>query len=108
MSPDPNPGGGGEIAATPERLCRLGQELESQVGPHFDKAVGNVQEVRGIGHALFTQTAYSFAAMYVEAVEFMEEDLKTKRKDLGQIHERLCKSGNVWAMAEDKSTLKTT
>lgn len=110
MSPDPtpapSPGSSGEVAAKPGRLCRLGQELEDQTRPHLDKALGDLQQTRGIGHGLFTMTHYAFAAAYVAAVEYVEEDLQSKRKDLAEIHQKLCTSGAVWAMAEDKSTLR--
>ncbi len=62
--------------------------------------------MRGIGHSLYTSTCYEFAVAYTEAVEYMEEAMKTKREQLAGIHERLCKNAQGWAMAEDKSTIK--
>ncbi|HEU5157519.1 MAG TPA: hypothetical protein VFU43_11025 [Streptosporangiaceae bacterium] len=106
-SPSPSPGGGsGTAEVVPEEICRLGQNLEAQVGPHFDQVTAKVQGVRGIGHGLYTQTCYEFAAAYTAAVEYMEEAMKTKREQLAGIHERLCHDATGWAMAEDKSTLK--
>jgi hypothetical protein len=94
-----------DVVADPKRLCKLGKDLESQVDPHLTKAAGQIQGLRGVGHGLFTSTAYSYAVAFTEAVEFMEEDLKTKRRNLQQIQQRLCTNGAVWATAEDKSRI---
>ncbi|GAB3967337.1 hypothetical protein GCM10029978_034430 [Actinoallomurus acanthiterrae] len=107
MSPDPNSGGGYDVAAAPERLCRLGRDLERNTDSYFEHATAAIPVVRGTEQGLFTSTCYEFAVAYVEAVEFMAEELRTKRSYLAQIHERLCLSGTAWAAAEDKSTIRS-
>ncbi|WP_433173934.1 hypothetical protein [Actinoallomurus sp. CA-150999] len=107
MSPDPNSGSGYDVAAGPERLCRLGRDLEFNAGPYFEHASSDIPVVRSTEQGLFTSTCYEFAVAYMEAVEFMEEELKTKRSHLAQIHQRLCLSGAAWAAAEDKSTIRS-
>lgn len=102
----PSSGGSGEAVANPEQICRLGQNLENQVGPQFERLTGKVQEARQVGQGLFTSTCYPFAATYAEAVEYMEEALKTKREQLSRIHQMLCQDAQGWAMAEEKSTIK--
>jgi hypothetical protein len=105
VSPDPS--GGGDVAAKPERLKQLGADLEKQVGPYFDAVKADVQEARGTSHSLYTSTCYPFAVAYTEAVEYMEEAMKTKHEQLVSIHARLGSNAQGWAMAEDKSTITT-
>ncbi|MCO6009716.1 hypothetical protein NE236_32570 [Actinoallomurus purpureus] len=95
------------MVAGPERLCRLGRDLERNAGPYFEHASGDIPAVRGTEQGLFTSTCYEFAVAYVEAVEFMAEELRTKRRHLAKINQRLCLSGAAWATAEDKSTIRS-
>ncbi|MBY8874451.1 hypothetical protein K7640_21725 [Micromonospora sp. PLK6-60] len=95
------------IHADPKAIRRLGETIESQVGPSLDGAAERLTATRGIEHSNFTAVVPVLAVAYVGAVEFVEEQLRSKREHLGEIRSRLGRTADNWAAADEASTIKT-
>lgn len=84
----------------------LGEIIEREVGAELDIAAAKLGETRGIEHANFTTVVPSLAVAYVGAVEFMEEQIKSKREHLGEIRTRLKQTADNWDAADQKSIIR--
>lgn len=87
-------------------ISALGTSIEREVGPDLDRASGQLKETRAIEHSNFTTVVPSLAVVYVAAVEFVEEELKSKRSHLGEIKSRLEQTAKNWDAAEESSTIQ--
>ncbi|MEU8260126.1 hypothetical protein AB0C02_05835 [Micromonospora sp. NPDC048999] len=83
----------------------LGEAIEEQAGPGLEGASKLLEGTREIEHSNFTTVVPSLAVAYVGAVEFLEEELRTKRAHLTEIRSRLNRTAENWEAAEQASTI---
>ena len=85
----------------------LGTALEQQTAPGLEAASERLKATRAIEHSNFTTVVPQLAVAYVGAVEFLEEELRTKRAHLTEIQSRLNTTADNWEATEDASTIVT-
>jgi len=95
-----------ESHISPEELRELSKKLDAAASPHLDKAWGLLQGARRITHSNFTAVVYTLALAYAEGVEWVEEDLKSKRTHLTKICAQLDQTARLWAETEQANTIK--
>ncbi|MEU3453148.1 hypothetical protein ABZ671_06045 [Micromonospora sp. NPDC006766] len=83
----------------------LGEAIEKQVGSGLEEASRLLEETRAIEHSNFTTVVPQLALAYVGAVEFLEEELRTKRAHLTEIRSRLNSNADNWEATEQASTI---
>ncbi len=84
----------------------LGDNIERVAGSGLERALGMLAETRGIEHSNFTSVVPALAVAYVAAVEYTEEDLKSKREHATEMQKRLATTAGNWDAAEAKSTIQ--
>ncbi len=94
------------VKVSPERLLEFSKQLDAAVGPHLDQAWSLLQGVRRLEHDLYTAVTYPLANAYVEGVEWVEEDLKSKRTSLSAIRDTLDATARSWAQTEQANTVR--
>ncbi|MFJ8581696.1 hypothetical protein [Micromonospora sp. NPDC093277] len=85
----------------------LAKDIEQQTAPGLEAASERLNNTRAIEHSNFTTVVPALAVVYVAAVEFMEEELRTKRTHLIEIESRLNTNADNWEATEDASTIVT-
>ncbi len=83
----------------------LGEAIEEQAGPGLEEASNRLKDARDIEHSNFTTVVPQLAIAYVAAVEFLEEELRTKRAHLAEIRSRLNTTADNWEATEHASTI---
>ncbi|MEU2610413.1 hypothetical protein ABZ570_02295 [Micromonospora sp. NPDC007271] len=83
----------------------LAEAVERQTAPGLEAASARLTETRGIEHSNFTVVVPSLAVAYVAAVEFLEEELRTKREHLTEMRSRLNRTADNWEAADKASTI---
>jgi hypothetical protein len=94
-----------DVQADPGAIRATGQILEHDTAPYLEQAQQKLQQTRAIEHSNFTSVTPLLATMYVAAVEFVEEELKSKLAHLSEIHRRMDKTAAQWEQADQKSTI---
>jgi hypothetical protein len=89
-----------------QAIRNLAENIPTVVGPDFTAASATLTSARGIEHSNFTSVTPGLAVAYVAAVEFVEEQLKSKNEHLGDIRAKLNFIASAWADVEIKNTPK--
>ncbi|MEU7929392.1 hypothetical protein [Micromonospora sp. NPDC049801] len=93
------------IEVDPPAIRALGDTIERQVGPPLDACAELLESARAIEHSNFTSVVPQLAVAYVGAIEFVEEQLRTKREHLAEVRSRLGRTADNWEAAETASTI---
>jgi hypothetical protein len=99
-------GGGNETIDT-DALRALAGRFDSDGGAHLDAARTKLAAVRPLEYSNFTTVAWTLATAYVEAANFQNRDLETKRQTATSYGAALKKTADDWDSAEAASTPKT-
>ncbi|MFD2767345.1 hypothetical protein [Micromonospora eburnea] len=83
----------------------MAEAVVRQTAPGLEAASARLQETRAIEHSNFTSVVPQLAVAYVGAVEFMEEELRTKLTHLTEIQSRLNRTADNWEAADQSSTI---
>ncbi|MDO3702361.1 hypothetical protein Q3W71_11800 [Micromonospora sp. C28SCA-DRY-2] len=95
------------IKVDPPAIRALGETIEREVGPALDACTDLLASARAITHSNFTSVVPHLAVAYVGAVEFVEEELRSKREHLTEIRSRLSSTADNWEATETASTIAT-
>lgn len=89
-----------------DALRAVAERFESEVGAQLDKAKQSLARAQGIEYSNFTNVHIPLAVVYVEAWNFENRDLETKRQNVTTFRDKLKKTADDWDSAEQASTIK--
>ena len=92
------------IHVNPDALGALAKDLHDQVIPALDDSASILPQLGTVTHANFTSVTLQLATAYLLALEFTEEELRSKRDQLDTIRGKLEISAERWRECEQKST----
>jgi hypothetical protein len=89
-----------------DALRRYGSQFETEVRAKLEAAGTALQEAQAIQYTNFTTVHIPLAAVYVEAWNFHNRDLETKRQTATDFKDRLDTTAAQWEQAEEASTIR--
>jgi hypothetical protein len=111
------PGMAGNVATLPspegmpmahvdtDALRRLADDFENNVGVKLAAARTRLADAQGIEYSNFTNVHLPLALVYVEAFNFQNRDLETKRTTASQFRTNLRATADAWDLAEQHNTV---
>lgn len=88
-----------------DALRRLADDFENKVGTTLAAARTTLAAAQGIEYSNFTNVHLPLAAVYVEAFNFQNRDLETKRNTAAQFRTNLRATADAWDQAEQHNTI---
>jgi hypothetical protein len=88
-----------------DALRRLADDFETNVGTKLAAARTTLAAAQGIEYSNFTNVHLPLAAVYVEAFNFQNRDLETKRTTAAQFRTNLRATADAWDQAEQHNTM---
>ncbi|MFX0591776.1 hypothetical protein [Melissospora conviva] len=93
------------INVDPPAIRALGTSIQGELTPVLASCVELLASARQITHSNFTSVTPHLAVAYLGAVEFAEEQLRSKREHLDEMRSRLARNAENWEAADACSTI---